>query len=113
LVQAGQNLFAIVSDSDVFVVANFKETQLGYMQKGQTANIEVDAFDGKEFAGTVYSFSAATGAKFSLLPSDNATGNFVKVVQRVPVKIKLNNLTASDKNKLKPGMNVKVTVNIN
>jgi len=113
LVQAGQNLFAIVSDSDVFVVANFKETQLGDMQKGQTANVEVDAFDGKEFAGTVYSFSAATGAKFSLLPPDNATGNFVKVVQRVPVKIKLNNLTASDKDKLKPGMNVKVTVNIN
>ena len=112
LVQAGQNLFAVVNDGDIYVMANFKETQLSNMQKGQHVTVEVDALDGKEISGTVYSFSAATGAKFSLLPPDNATGNFVKVVQRVPVKIKLSNVDAKDAEKLKPGMNVKVIVDI-
>ena len=87
LVQAGQPLMAIVEGTEVWVVANFKETQLRRMRAGQTVEFTVDAYPKKAFRGRVESFSAATGAKFSLLPPDNATGNFTKVVQRVPVKI--------------------------
>jgi membrane fusion protein (multidrug efflux system) len=87
LVAAGQPLMAIVEGSEVWVVANFKETQLRKMRVGQKAEFTVDAYPKKEFRGRVDSFSAATGAKFSLLPPDNATGNFTKVVQRIPVKI--------------------------
>jgi membrane fusion protein (multidrug efflux system) len=87
LVQAGQPLMAIVQDRGVWVVANYKETQLVRMRVGQAVTIEVDAYPKHVFHGRVESFSAATGAKFSLLPPDNATGNFTKVVQRVPVKI--------------------------
>jgi len=86
-VQAGQPLLAIVQDQDIWVVANFKETQLREMRVGQPATIEIDAYPQLQFHGRVESIAAATGAKFSLLPPDNATGNFVKVVQRVPVKI--------------------------
>jgi membrane fusion protein (multidrug efflux system) len=110
-VQAGQSLFAIVLDSDVWVVANFKETQLEKMKVNQTVDIVVDAYKDKKIEGYVHSFSAATGARFSLLPPDNASGNFVKVVQRVPVKIKLK----ADKeilNLLRPGLSVRVVVNI-
>jgi membrane fusion protein (multidrug efflux system) len=88
LVQAGQTLFSIVNDNSVYVTANFKETQLENLRNGEKVNIEVDAYPDMKVDGTVYNFSPATGAKFSLLPPDNATGNFVKVVQRVPVKIK-------------------------
>jgi len=87
LVQAGQPLMAIVQDRDVWVVANYKETQLRKMRVGQRVAFEVDAYPKHVFHGRVESLSAATGAKFSLLPPDNATGNFTKVVQRVPVKI--------------------------
>ena len=110
-VQAGQSLFAIVLDSDVWVVANFKETQLEKMKVNQTVDIVVDAYKDKKIEGYIHSFSAATGARFSLLPPDNASGNFVKVVQRVPVKIKLK----ADKeilNLLRPGLSVRVVVNI-
>jgi membrane fusion protein (multidrug efflux system) len=86
-VQVGQPLFAVVADEQPWVVANFKETQLKKMRVGQPALIEVDAYPKVEFHGRVDSFSPATGAKFALLPPDNATGNFTKVVQRVPVKI--------------------------
>ena len=110
-VQAGQNMFSIVIDSSVWVVANFKETQLTKMRLGQKATIEVDAFRTTPIRGTVAEFSGATGAKFSLLPPDNATGNFVKVVQRVPVKIKLEGDKALLA-KLRPGMSVKVTVDL-
>ena len=89
VVQAGQPLMALVSRDDVWVVANFKETQLADMRAGQPATIEVDALGGTRFTGKVDSIGAATGARFSLLPPENATGNFVKVVQRVPVKIVL------------------------
>ncbi len=109
-IQAGQSLFAIVIDSDVWVVANFKETQLQKMKEGQLVDITVDAFKDLKVQGVLHSFSAATGARFSLLPPDNASGNFVKVVQRVPVKIKIK----ADKetlNKLRPGMSVRVVVN--
>ena len=109
LVQAGQTLFNIVNDNSLYITANFKETQLTNMKNGQKADIEVDAFPDMKLHGEVYNFSPATGAKFSLLPPDNATGNFVKVVQRVPVKIKID----ADKEtlaKLRPGMSVNVSV---
>lgn len=86
-VAPGQQLIAIVGSSELWVVANFKETQLEHMRPGQPVIITVDAFPGKEFKGHVESISAGTGAKFTLLPPDNASGNFVKVTQRVPVKI--------------------------
>ncbi|MEO8432903.1 MAG: HlyD family secretion protein [Acidobacteriota bacterium] len=86
-VQAGQPLLAIVSDEQPWVVANFKETQLKKMRIGQSVAIDVDAYPKHDFHGRVESIAAATGAKFALLPPDNATGNFTKVVQRVPVKI--------------------------
>ncbi|MEP7167827.1 MAG: HlyD family secretion protein [Bacteroidota bacterium] len=111
LVSAGSPLFAVVSDNDVYVIANFKETQLTKMKEGLPVEIKADAFPDEKIEGSVYRFSAATGAKFSLLPPDNATGNFVKVVQRIPVKIKLSgnkDLLA----KLRPGMSVKVSVKL-
>jgi membrane fusion protein (multidrug efflux system) len=86
-VQAGQPLLAIVEDNETWVVANFKETQLKKMRVGQAVDLEIDAYPKKVFHGRVDSISSATGAKFALLPPDNATGNFTKVVQRVPVKI--------------------------
>ena len=86
LVTIGQPIIALVP-SATYVIANFKETQVGEMRVGQRAEIEIDAFPGQKFEGTVSSLSGGTGASFSLLPADNATGNFVKVVQRVPVRI--------------------------
>jgi len=109
LVQAGQTLFSIVDDNSIYITANFKETQLDKIRTGQKVDIEVDAYPEMKLEGTVYNFSPATGAKFSLLPPDNATGNYVKVVQRVPVKI----LIKADKDvmdKLRPGMSVNVSV---
>jgi membrane fusion protein (multidrug efflux system) len=114
-VQAGQPLLAIVQQgnnpNDVWVSANFKETQLARMRPGQTAEIEVDAYPGVTFHGRVESLAAATGARFSLLPPDNATGNFTKVVQRVPVKIVFTD-APDPKRPLRVGMNVNVTVNL-
>jgi membrane fusion protein, multidrug efflux system len=109
LVQIGQPLFAIV-DSSVWVVANFKETQLEDMHPGQDVEVIVDAFSDKPLHGKVTDFSAATGAKFSLLPPDNATGNYVKIVQRVPVKIIIDNGDKETIKNLRPGMSVKVNV---
>jgi membrane fusion protein (multidrug efflux system) len=108
-VQAGQPLFALVARDDVWVVANFKETQLAEMRPGQSARVEVDALDGRTFTGTIDSIGAATGAKFSLLPPENATGNYVKVVQRVPVKIVLDPGQDPDHH-LRPGLSVAPTV---
>jgi membrane fusion protein (multidrug efflux system) len=85
-IQTGQTLFSIVPH-DIWVIANFKETQLTHMLAGQSATIRIDAFPGKVFKGHVDSLQSGTGARFSLLPAENATGNYVKVVQRVPVKI--------------------------
>lgn len=110
-VQAGQALFSVVDDKTIWVVANFKETQLTSMIPGQSVDVKVDAFDDQPVVGEVASLSAATGARFALLPPDNATGNFVKVVQRVPVKIKLK-LDDAMRNKLRPGLSVSVVVNI-
>jgi membrane fusion protein (multidrug efflux system) len=109
VVQAGQPLLALVQIDDVWVTANFKETQLKNMRPGQRATIDVDAFGGREFKGKVDSLAGATGARFSLLPPENATGNFVKVVQRLPVKIVLD--PGQDPERLlKPGMSVTPTV---
>ncbi len=109
LVQPGQTLFSVVNDNSIYVTANFKETQLTNLRNGEKVDIEVDAYPDLKVEGTVYNFSPATGAKFSLLPPDNATGNFVKVVQRVPVKIKIN-ASKEVMDKLRPGMSVNVSV---
>jgi membrane fusion protein (multidrug efflux system) len=109
IVQAGQPLMALIALQDVWVTANFKETQLTNMRAGQRATIDVDAYGGKEFKGHVDSIAAATGARFSLLPPENATGNYVKVVQRVPVKIVLDPGQDPD-HLLKPGLSVTPTV---
>ena len=108
VVSIGQPLMAITNNSKIWVVANFKETQIEKMKVGQEAEIEIDAFDGKTLNGKVASFSQATGSKFSLLPADNATGNFVKVTQRIPVKIVFDGKN-SDLN-LRAGMSATVSV---
>lgn len=113
LVQPGQSLFAIVNENSLFVTANFKETQLEKLRAGLPVKIVVDAFPDVEIEGEVYNFAPITGAKGSLLPPDNATGNFVKVVQRVPVKIKIKSQDKAILDKLRPGMSVKVSVSIN
>jgi len=109
VVQSGQPLLALVQIDDVWVTANFKETQLKDVRPGQRAVIEVDAYGGRTFKGKVDSIAGATGARFSLLPPENATGNFVKVVQRVPVKIVLDPGQDPD-HLLRPGMSVTPTV---
>ena len=110
-IQAGQSLFYLINNSEAWVIANFKETQLNKMVVGQKVIVKVDAYPDTEFEGTIASFSPATGAKFSILPPDNATGNFVKTIQRLPVKIALNASNDPEKIKLlRPGMNVDVDV---
>jgi membrane fusion protein, multidrug efflux system len=109
VVQAGQPLMALVDLVDIWVTANFKETQLKAMHPGQAATVDVDALGGREFKAHVDSIAAATGAKFSLLPPENATGNYVKVVQRIPVKIVLEAGQDPD-HRLRPGMSVTPTV---
>nr|WP_315174347.1 HlyD family secretion protein [uncultured Flavobacterium sp.] len=114
LVQAGQSLFYIINNTEAWVVANFKETQLNKMVIGQKVTVKVDAYPDYDFEGTITSFSPATGSRFSLLPPDNATGNFVKTIQRLPVKISLNASNDPEKIKLlRPGMNVDVDVHLN
>ena len=108
VVQPGQALLAITSLDDLWVTANFKETQLRRMQPGQRVEVDVDAFGGRALSGRVDSIAAATGAKFSLLPPENASGNFVKVVQRVPVKVAIDAREAAGR--LRPGMSATVTV---
>jgi membrane fusion protein (multidrug efflux system) len=108
IVQQGQGLMVIVPLQDVWVTANFKETQLRKMRPGQKAFVEVDTY-GATFPGRVDSIAGATGAVVSLLPPENATGNFVKVVQRIPVKIILDPIPANVA-VLRPGMNVDATV---
>ncbi|HEX3585733.1 MAG TPA: HlyD family secretion protein [Candidatus Angelobacter sp.] len=107
-VQAGQPLFSIVNLDDIWTTANFKETQLRDMKVGQKAKIKVDAY-GREFSGTVESIGGATGARFSLLPPENATGNYVKVVQRIPVRIRLDK-DQDPNHQLRPGMSVEPVV---
>ena len=112
VVQPGQPLLALVPLQDVWVIANFKETQLTRIRPGQTAEIKVDSFPGTIFVGTVNSLSAGTGSRFSLLPPENATGNWVKVVQRVPVKITLDGKSVGNPHALRAGMSAVVTVRL-
>lgn len=109
IVQPGQPLMAIIPLDTIWVTANFKETQLANLRPGQKAVVTVDAYGGHKFAGHVESIAAATGARFSLLPPENATGNYVKVVQRVPVKIVLDGGQDAE-HLLRPGMSVVPTV---
>ena len=108
-VQAGTQLMAVVPLDAVYVVANFKETQLTHVRNGQPVEIRIDSFDSTRLKGHVDSLSPASGLEFSLLPPDNATGNFTKIVQRVPVKIALDG--QSLKGLLRPGMSAEPTVN--
>jgi membrane fusion protein (multidrug efflux system) len=109
IVQPGQPLMAVIPLDDLWVIANFKETQLTTMRPGQAVAIGVDAYGGTTLKGHVGSVAAATGARFSLLPPENATGNFVKVVQRVPVKLLLDPGQDPD-HRLRPGLSVTPTV---
>jgi membrane fusion protein, multidrug efflux system len=109
VVQSGQPLLAVVPLGDIWVVANYKENQLNRIRPGQSAIISVDAYGGREFKGKVESIAAATGARFSILPPENASGNYVKVVQRVPVKIVLDPGQDPD-HLLRPGMSVAPTI---
>ena len=108
-VQPGTRLMTIVPVQDVYLTANFKETQIGRMRAGQPATIKVDALPGVELHGTVMSFSPGTGAQFALLPPQNATGNFTKIVQRVPVRIRID-ASAETRPLLLPGLSVTVFV---
>jgi membrane fusion protein (multidrug efflux system) len=110
--QAGQLLFSVVLNSDKWVVANFKETQYNKMAEGQKVIIHADAFPDHNFMGVLSSFSPATGSKFALLPPDNASGNFVKVVQRLPIKIEFTDKADTLIHRLRAGMNVFVDVHV-
>lgn len=108
LVQPGQTLLDIVDTSDVWITANYKETQMQHIHTGSDVEIKVDAIPGKTFTGKVVSLSTATGAALSLFPQDNSAGNFVKVRQRIPVRIELTD--SADLNLLRAGMNVECEV---
>lgn len=110
-IQPGQPLFTIVNSEDFWIVANFKETQIENMHEGQAVDIELDAYPDTKITGKIESLSEATGAKFSLLPPDNASGNFIKITQRVPVRISISNL---DKVReiLKAGLSAEIEVKV-
>lgn len=108
-VQAGQPLLAVVPLGDIWITANYKETQLEKVRPGQRVTIEVDSYPGREFKGKVDSIMSGTGAVFSLFPPENATGNFVKIVQRIPVKIVLED-NAGREQVLRVGMSVVPTI---
>lgn len=111
-IQAGSQIFSLVRDNEKWVIANFKETQLSKMIEGQEVEIKIDAFPKQTFNGVVTSFSPATGSSFAILPPDNASGNFVKVVQRLPVRIDFTDLDKNLAKKLRAGMNAKVEVTL-
>lgn len=112
LIQPGQPLMSVVQSNETWVTANFKETQLQELSEGNEVSIKVDAYPDLEVKGKVASTSGATGAKFSLIPPDNASGNYVKVVQRIPIRISIDH-TEETRAKLKPGMSVFVEVRKN
>jgi len=112
VVQVGQPLLAIVPLHEVWVLANFKETQLARVRPGMKVEVQVDSYPGRTFTGVVDSISAGTGSRFSLLPPENATGNWVKVVQRVPVKILLDQREAGNPQPLRAGMSAVVTIKV-
>jgi membrane fusion protein (multidrug efflux system) len=109
LVNANQVVATIVLSEKMWVTANFKETQIKELEQGQAVTISIDALGGEEFKGKVVGFSPATGAKFSMVEPDNATGNFVKIAQRIPVKIEFD-APPKELKKVRPGMNVTVEV---
>ncbi len=110
---AGQDLMTIVPLTDLWVTANFKETQLTHMHAGQTVSIKVDAYGGRKFSGKITQVGGATGSMLSLFPPENATGNYVKVVQRIPVRIDFANLQQEDGDYvLRPGLSVTPVVDI-
>lgn len=112
LVQPGQTLVDIVDENDRWVVANYKETQTANIREGQSVDMEIDAIPGVAFKGTVKSISRATGASFSLIPQDNSAGNFVKVEQRIPVRIEFSGENPREEmERLRAGMNVECIVN--
>jgi membrane fusion protein (multidrug efflux system) len=111
-VSSGQSLCVVIDDTRFWISANFKETQLSGIRPGQKAEIKIDALGHLKLKGIVESTSGATGAKFALLPPDNSTGNFIKIVQRVPVRISLNTLPESDIHLLYPGLSAFVKVKI-
>jgi membrane fusion protein, multidrug efflux system len=106
-IQAGQPLVSIINEREKWITANYKETQVADMYVGQPAEIRVDAIDGKVFKGKIVAIAGSTGSRFSLLPPDNSTGNFVKIIQRVPVKIEFSDKQA---NSIVAGMNVTVAI---
>lgn len=109
VVSAGSQLMSIVPVQDTYVVANFKETQLGEMRLGQSVQIKADAFPGQSLSGKIDSFAPATGSEFALIPVENATGNFTKITQRVPVRISLDKANGVA---LRPGLSVEVKVDL-
>jgi membrane fusion protein (multidrug efflux system) len=109
LVSTNQVIASIVLKQKIWVTANFKETQVGKIKVGQPVTITIDALNNKKFKGKVVGFSPATGAKFSMVEPDNSTGNFVKITQRIPVKIEFDD-TDKALEEIKPGMNVTVEV---
>ena len=109
-VPAGQPLFGFVAENKRWVIANRKETELEEVHLGQNVNVRVDALSGQKFVGKVVSIAPSTGAVFSLLPPDNATGNFTKVVQRIPVKIELENLSEKEIDALQLGLSAVVSI---
>ena len=106
LVQAGQTLSYLVRGNDKWITANYKETQISHIYIGQQIRIKVDAIDNRIFHGTVTAISEATGSKYSLVPTDNSAGNFVKIQQRIPVRIDLTDVSPEDMNLLRAGMMV-------
>lgn len=112
VVQVGQPLLTVVSLHDVWVVANFKETQLRHVRAGMRADIVVDSYSDRVYTGAVDSIAAGTGSRFSLLPPENASGNWVKVVQRIPVKVILKDAEPSNPHTLRAGMSATVTIHL-
>ena len=111
LIQPGQTLVDIVDANDIWIVANYKETQTANIREGQSVEIEVDEVPGIRFEGVVKSISRATGASFSLFPQDNSAGNFVKVEQRIPLRIEFTGKNnKADLERLRAGMNVECEV---
>jgi len=112
LIQPGQQLLTIVKSNEKWVVANFREKQMKAVTIGKKVSIKVDALDGKEYEGVITAISGATGSKFSAIPVDNSTGNFVKVQQRFPVRIELTNSNKKEETELlRAGMNVEIRIN--
>lgn len=111
-INPGQSITTIIPDNEKWIIANFKETQVINLHVGQEVDIEVDAYPNKKFKGQITSISSATGAKYSMIPTDNASGNFVKIRQRVPVRIDLKNISSEDNELLVAGMMCSINAKI-